>query len=60
MKIFEYLTVILVGVRPDIAIACGVVFVLLLLSCISLAKRNKLFYFSKKESWKKKDSEIIQ
>lgn len=58
MKTFEYLASFLIGVRPDIAITVFVLFCIALVICITIAKKNKLFYFSRKESWNKpKDSE---
>ena len=48
------------GARPDISVIFIGLFLTALFLCVLLAKKNRLFYFSKEEPWKAgKDKELL-
>lgn len=49
------------GIRPDIAFLILIVFCIALIVCVILAKKNHLFYFSKKDTYNNtSEQELLQ
>ena len=60
LEILTYYFNFKIGARPDIGFIFVILFLTALSLCVVIAKKNRLFYFSKEEPWKVgKDKELL-